>query len=74
MVIPLGVVSTVVSGTHDGCQVTLNGIERMGVSSSSEFSRVSCAVGKVFVCVDFHCVQWVVRGVLWFGEVFGYGC
>ncbi len=34
---------------------------------------VYCAVGKVFVCVDFHCIQWVVRGVLWFGEVFGYG-
>ncbi len=44
VVFPLGVESTVVSGTHDGCQVTLNGIERMGVSSSSEFSRVSCAV------------------------------
>ncbi len=37
VVFPLGVVSTVVSDTHVGCQVTLNGMERMGVSSSSEF-------------------------------------
>ena len=35
---------------------------------------VYCAVMKVFVCVDFHCVQWVVSGVLWFGEVLGDGC
>ena len=44
VVSPLGVVSTVVSGTHIGFHVTLSGIERMGVSSSSEFSRVSCVV------------------------------
>ena len=44
MVFPLGVVSTVVSGTHIGFRVTLSGMERMGVSSSSELSRVSCAV------------------------------
>ena len=44
VVFPLGVVSIVVSGTHIGFQVTLSGMERMGVSSSSEFSRVSCAV------------------------------
>ncbi len=31
------------------------------------------AVGKVFVCVDFHSVQGVVLGVLWFGEILGYG-
>ncbi len=30
-------------------------------------------VGEVFVCIDFHCVQWVFGGVLWFGEVLGYG-
>ncbi len=36
--------STVDFGTHDGFQWTLNGMERIGVSSSSEFSRVSCAV------------------------------
>ena len=42
VVFPLGVVSTVVSCTHVGCQVTLNGMERIGVSSSSEFSRVRC--------------------------------
>ncbi len=41
---PLGVVSTVVYDTHVGCQVTLSGMERMGVSSSSEFSLVRCAV------------------------------
>ena len=41
---PLGVVSTIVSVTHVGCHVTLNGMERMGVSSSSEFSLVRCAV------------------------------
>ncbi len=35
---------------------------------------VYCAVMKVFVCVDFHCVQWVVSNVLWFREVLGYGC
>ncbi len=35
---------------------------------------VYCAVIKVFVFVDFHCVQWVVSGVLWFGEVLGDGC
>ncbi len=44
VVFPLGVVSTVVSVTHVGCHVTLNGIESIGVSSSSEFSRVRCAV------------------------------
>ncbi len=46
VVFPLGVMSTVVSDTHVGCQVTLNGMERMGVSSSSEFSLVSCAVER----------------------------
>ncbi len=40
VVFPLGVVSTVVSCTHVGCQVTLSGMERIGVSSSSGFSRV----------------------------------
>ncbi len=40
---PLGVVSTVVSETQVGFQVTLNGMEIMGVSSSSELSRVRCA-------------------------------
>ncbi len=44
VVFPLGVVSIVVSGTHVGFQMTLNGMERMGVSSSSECSRVSYAV------------------------------
>ncbi len=39
---PAGVVSIFVSDTHVGCQVILSGMERMGVSSSSEFSR--CAV------------------------------
>ncbi len=34
---------------------------------------VYCAVLEVFVCIDFHCVQWFVSGVLWFGEVLGYG-
>ncbi len=34
---------------------------------------VYCAVVKVFVCVDFHIVQGGFGGVLWFGEVFGYG-
>jgi hypothetical protein len=33
---PLGVVSTVSSDTHVGFHMTVNGIERMGVSSSSE--------------------------------------
>jgi hypothetical protein len=41
---PLGVVSTDFSDTHDGFHSTLNGMERIGVSSSSEFSRVSWAV------------------------------
>ena len=40
---PLGVVSTVVSVTQVGFQVTLNGMESMGVSSSSELSRVRWA-------------------------------
>ena len=40
---PLGVVSTIVSDTQVGFQVTLNGMERMGVSSTSELSRVRCA-------------------------------
>jgi hypothetical protein len=31
------------------------------------------AVLKVFVCVDFHYVERVVRRVLWFGEVLGDG-
>ena len=44
VIFPLGVVSTVVSGTHDGFHSTLSGMERIGVSSSSEFARVSCAV------------------------------
>ncbi len=44
VVFPLGVVSTDVSDTHVGCHVTLSDMERMGVSSSSEFSRVRCAV------------------------------
>ena len=44
VIFPLGVVSTVVSGTHDGFHSTLSGMERIGVSSSSEFIRVSCAV------------------------------
>ncbi len=43
VVFPLGIVSTVVSDTHVGCHVTLSGMDRMGVSSSSEFSRVRCA-------------------------------
>ena len=43
VVFPFGVVSTVVSCTHVGCHVTLNGMERMGVSSSSVFSRVRCS-------------------------------
>ena len=43
VVFPLGVVSTVVSGTHVGCHVTLNGMERIGVSSSSELSLVRCS-------------------------------
>ncbi len=34
---------------------------------------VYCALGKVFVCVNFHSVQGVVGGVPWFGEVLGYG-
>ena len=34
---------------------------------------VYSAVVKVFVCVDFHSVQGVVSGVMWFGEVRGYG-
>ena len=34
---------------------------------------IDCAVLKVFVCVDFHYVEGVVRRVLWFGEVLGYG-
>ncbi len=44
VVFPLGVVSIVDSGTHDGFQLTMNGMERMGVSSSSQCSLVSCAV------------------------------
>ena len=40
---PLGVESTVVSVTQVGFQVTLNGMESMGVSSSSELSRVRWA-------------------------------
>ena len=56
VVFPLGVVSTVVSGTHIGFQVTLSGMERMGVSSSSEFSRVSCAVR----CSGFHLLTWYI--------------
>ena len=40
---PLGVVSTVVSVTQVEFQVTLNGMESMGVSSSSELSRVRWA-------------------------------
>ena len=44
VVFPVGVVSTVVSGTHVGFQLILNGMERMGVSSSSDFSRMSCAM------------------------------
>ncbi len=35
---------------------------------------VYCAVEEVFVRINFHCVQWIVNGVLWFGEVLGYGC
>ncbi len=31
------------------------------------------AVLEVFVCIDFHCVQWVVICVLWFEEVLGNG-
>ncbi len=34
---------------------------------------VYCAVGKVFACVDFHGVQGVVDGMLWFGEILRYG-
>ena len=68
MVFPLGVVSTVVSGTHVGFQLTLNGMERIGVSSSSEFSLVSCAVVSPSIlcwqnclavrCSGFHLLTW----------------
>ena len=70
MVLPLGVVSTVVSGTHVGFQVTLKGMERMGVSSSSEFSRVSCAVVSPSIlwwqnclavrCSGLHLFTWYI--------------
>ena len=68
MFFPLGVVSTVDSGTHDGFQLTLNGMERIGVSSSSEFSLVSCAVVSpsnlcwqnclAMRCSGFHLLTW----------------
>ena len=44
VIFQLGVVCTVVSDTRVGFQVTLNGMERIGVSSSSGLSRVRCAV------------------------------
>ncbi len=53
---PLGVVSIVVSDTHVGFQVTLNGMERMGVSSSSELSRVRCAVVRPSILCWQNCL------------------
>ncbi len=57
---PLGVVSTVVSDTHVGCHVTLKGMERMGVSSSSEFSRMRCAVASPSILrwQNYLAVRW----------------
>ncbi len=60
--------SIVDSGTHDGFHRTLNDMERIGVSSSSEFSRVSCDVVSPSIlwwqnclavrCSDFHLLTW----------------
>jgi len=44
VVFPLGVESIVASDTQVGFQVTLNGMERMDVSSSSGLSRMMCVV------------------------------
>ncbi len=67
---PLGVVSTVVSFTQVGFQVTLNGMESMGVSSSSELSRLRCAVVRPSIlcwqnclavrCSDRHLLTWYI--------------
>ncbi len=35
---------------------------------------VYCAVKDVFMRINVHCFQWIVSGVMWFGEVLGYGC
>ncbi len=56
VVFPLGVVSTVVFVTQVGCHVTLNGMERMGVSSSSELSRVRCAVVRPSIMCRQNCL------------------
>ena len=81
MVFPLGVVSTVDSDTHVGCQVTLNGMERMGVSSSSECSLVSCAMVSPSIlrwqnclavrCSGFHLLTWysVEWGRCWWASI-----
>ena len=68
VVFPFGVVSTVVSGTHDGFHSTLKGMERIGVSSSSGLARVSCAVVSpvnlwwqyclAVRCSGFHLLTW----------------
>ena len=67
---PLGVVSTVVSFTQVGFQVTLNGIESMGVSSSSELSRLRCAIVRPSIlcwqnclavrCYGLHLLTWYI--------------
>ena len=68
MLFPLGVVSTDFSGTHDGFHCTLSGMERIGVSSSSELAWVSCVVASplnlwwqyclAVRCSGFHLLTW----------------
>ena len=58
----MGVVSMFSSGTHAGLHVTWHGMERMGVSSSSRWSRVRCL--GVSPVVD-------VFAEMFSGEVFG---
>ncbi len=66
----MGVVSTVSSDTQVGFHVTVNGIERMGVSSSSDLSLVRCSVVRPSIlwwqnclavrCSGRHFFKWYI--------------
>ncbi len=56
-------VRTVSSGTHVGFHVTWNGIERMGVSSSSGWSRLRWSRGQSIVYMFAELFGSEMRGV-----------
>ena len=60
VVFPLSVVCIVSSVTHAGFHVTWNGKDRMGVSSSLGWSRVSCSgVSPLLMCLQScFAVRW----------------